>query len=153
MDKACDDKEKYYEPICCTDIKDFLSKVNDHSKVNNWIFKGLRRDCWPLKHTFERSCERFNIPENKRRELESYMIREFKRRLHHYTANTPSINETDEWLALMQHHGAPTRLLDFTYSPYVAADLPPHLAAPTLRIQSLYKHTPPAFCDSMSYVV
>ena len=30
------------------------------------------------------------------------------------------------------------------------SDLPPRLAAPALRIQSLYKHTPLAFCDSMS---
>jgi len=32
------------------------------------------------------------------------------------------------------------------------SDLPPHLAAPTLRIRWLYKHTPLAFCGSMSCV-
>jgi len=34
----------------------------------------------------------------------------------------------------------------------VKFDLPPHLAAPTLRIRWLYKHTPLAFCGSMSCV-
>ena len=54
------------------------------------------------------------------------MIREFRRRAHQYTPNPPEASgggelAHDEWMALMQHHGAPTRLLDFTYSPYVAA--------------------------------
>jgi len=120
MANTQDDKEKYYKAIPCSNLKIFLSKVR--SKINNgWAFRGHSEDCWELQHSFERACSRFNVFDKDRIRVETNMIREFKRRLHHYTVNTPSRYATDEWLALMQHHGAPTRLLDFTYSPYVAA--------------------------------
>src|SRR5207249_10091816 len=48
---------------------------------------------------------------------------EFKRRAHTdlQPHQVPAEGNAGEWLALMQHFGAPTRLLDVTQSPYVAA--------------------------------
>jgi hypothetical protein len=52
---------------------------------------------------------------------EERSLRIFKRQAHLFLDNPPEQNDEFEWLALMQHHGAPTRMLDFTWSPYVAA--------------------------------
>ena len=52
---------------------------------------------------------------------EKTMIERFKSNTHLYLPPLPEETDYFSWLAVMQHHGAPSRLLDFTFSPYVAA--------------------------------
>jgi hypothetical protein len=74
-----------------------------------------------LKTTLERACESYDIPLEKARVIEDILLRNFMRKYHHYSQHIPDRGNTLEWLSVMQHYGAPTRLLDFTYSVYVAA--------------------------------
>ena len=94
-----------------------------------WLFRGdtlsssINNPVETLKTSFDRALETWNtsIKNPDRWKIEDELIRDFKRRFDHANAFRPSRDDTLTWLALMQHHGAPTRLLDWTYSPFVAA--------------------------------
>lgn len=83
--------------------------------ATDWAFRGMPNFDWPLATSLER-LEVGNLSNQAERSL----LASFKRRAHHYLRDLPDGHDNLEWLALMQHHGAPTRLLDWTRSPYVA---------------------------------
>lgn len=53
-------------------------------------------------------------------EQEILLLEEFKRQAHPYVGQSIQRDDWD-WLSLAQHHGLPTRLLDWTSNPLVAA--------------------------------
>jgi FRG domain len=79
------------------------------------IFRGQSDAAWTLKTSIER-CHFFG----KNYRVEKDFLKDFQRGACTYLASLPAPDDTLSWLSLMQHHGAPTRLLDFTHSPYVA---------------------------------
>lgn len=97
-----------------------------------WVFRGQRREEWKLLSSFTREWNRYykhlhNVGGAGRGDrdyslenAEVRLIREFKRRYHQYATHLPEQDDWLEWLSIMAHHGAPTRLLDFSYSFYVA---------------------------------
>jgi hypothetical protein len=82
-----------------------------------WAFRGQADADWGLTPAIERLAPEPVFWNN----AETRILRDFKERAHLYLRASPAPDDELSWLALMRHHGAPTRLLDWTKSPYVAA--------------------------------
>ena len=74
------------------------------------VYRGLGNSDFDLKT----SLMRLGGPYER---LEHHLLRNFKKYAH---KNEAPGNSIWNWMAVAQHHGLPTRLLDWTYSPYIA---------------------------------
>ncbi len=75
-----------------------------------FVFRGLSNSGYKLNTTLSRLGSNFVS-------MEHHLIRNFKKYAHNNIVEKDSIWH---WLSIAQHHGLPTRLLDWTFSPFVA---------------------------------
>ena len=119
---------------------DFQNAVDECADTSRWArtgrrvfwFLGQAREGWSLRSSLSRLLRDtvlFNEASDSRRTASSIItiersaVAEFRRQAHLYLPMSaiPSSRDPSDWWPLMQQYGAPTRLLDWTRSPYVAA--------------------------------
>ena len=101
---------------------------NSHRYRSSFIYHGLSNSSFELVTSLQRNCKHLY------RDLESSVLRNFTK---YAAASNPDITSS-VWkqMILGQHHGLPTRLLDWTYSPLTAL----HFAMTENSLHKMDKH-------------
>ena len=95
----------------CEEVYHESWKPNLGRYRSDYAFRGLSDMNYELKNSFLRNCG--EMPE-----LEYHLLRNFRK---YSITSDPQLTSTF-WrsLVLAQHHGLPTRLINWTYSPFIA---------------------------------
>ncbi|MBK7856664.1 MAG: FRG domain-containing protein [Bacteroidetes bacterium] len=97
------------------ELNTFLGKI-----YYRLYYRGVSNYGYSLKSKLQRVLEDNNSDKNLWYFKEIHSILYFKRNYKSIFAQYPDDKDLISWLSLMQHYGAPTRLLDWSLSPYVA---------------------------------
>lgn len=93
--------------------------LNEPASRRRFLFRGHGNSEWQLAPSFDRAF--IDYIGGERDQLEDELIANFKKECEADNKYKDLLEDEVATLALAQHHGLPTRLLDWTESPYVAA--------------------------------
>jgi FRG domain len=110
--------------VTVTNLSDLLAKITPSEpdpltgrRRDTGVYRGAANASWPLLTSLDTLGG--VSPPHAKADLEDHILRNFIR----YSRPHLGTQHVNEWeiLVAAQHHGLPTRLLDWTYSPLVAA--------------------------------
>lgn len=107
-------RERSHETWAIETVQDFLQLLQSQIDTRGSIFRGQSDDRYQLRP----SVLRFLPKNHEILQTENNLFNLFKKQALPYLDSKP---ESDwDWLAIAQHHGLPTRLLDWTSNPLAA---------------------------------
>lgn len=114
--------------IHCEDAHDYFKQVEQMGR-RSWVYRGHSRfaddgpNNWKLESRLDRFLQNHRgkaIRSSSWNLRERDQIKRFRGAAHIYLSHLSDTSDKLAWLALMQHYGSPTRLLDFTFNPAAA---------------------------------
>lgn len=97
-------------------LRDWTELLDCSYRLPMWVFRGQPDYALPLTTTLERLGKHFWSTTCPLANREFWILTQFRRRAHNLIEKPPDYDDWIAWLALIQHYGGPTRLLDFTRS-------------------------------------
>ena len=89
----------------------------------SYVFRGQSDASWELEPSLLREFKKKNLTSEQALLIEKNALEEFQSQAHLHISPNELLSTTDtvSWWTLMQHHGAPTRLLEWSQSIFAAA--------------------------------
>jgi hypothetical protein len=101
-------------------VSEYLRELStfEQRHIAQWFYRGHSDQSYELKPGLFRLADAKNESFASWSDLESELLSSFRREAHPHLTREP--DDDEGWLCLAQHHGLPTRLLDWSTQPLVA---------------------------------